>query len=172
MQYRIILYNVLTGLDCFSLYLMDHFEKTNLTKPNTPVAYPTKHHSEQKCAHFCSVWCIVGYRTSAFWELWICSTRASYIFEAPMTIGTLSLRSNSWRPSGTCIIRSENSLSPVRRQVIFWTNAGLLSIGSLGTFSTKYNHFHTRNFFFFFYFFFYFFFILFFFFSTQETDFY
>ena len=36
--------------------------------------YPTMHHSEQKCAHFCSEWCIVGYGTSALWDLWDCST--------------------------------------------------------------------------------------------------
>ena len=29
------------------------------------------HHSEQKCAHFCSEWCIVGYGTGALWNLWI-----------------------------------------------------------------------------------------------------
>ena len=27
--------------------------------------YPTMHHSEQKCAHFCSEWCIVGYGAAA-----------------------------------------------------------------------------------------------------------
>ena len=27
------------------------------------------HHSEQKCAHFCSGWSIVGYGTGAFWYL-------------------------------------------------------------------------------------------------------
>ena len=37
---------------------------------NAPVPYPTMHYSEQKCAHFCSEWCIVGYRTGAFWDLW------------------------------------------------------------------------------------------------------
>ena len=29
--------------------------------------------SEQKCAHFCSEWSIVGYVTGAFWDLWNCS---------------------------------------------------------------------------------------------------
>ena len=38
---------------------------------NAPVPYPTMHHSEQKCSHFCSEWCIVGYGTYAFWDLWI-----------------------------------------------------------------------------------------------------
>ena len=35
------------------------------------VPYPTLHHSEQKCTHFCSEWCIVGYGTGALWDLWI-----------------------------------------------------------------------------------------------------
>ena len=37
---------------------------------NAPVQYPTMLHSEQKCAHFCSEWSIVGYGTGAFWDLW------------------------------------------------------------------------------------------------------
>ena len=37
---------------------------------NAPVPYPTMQHSEQKCAHFCSECCIVGYGTGAFWDLW------------------------------------------------------------------------------------------------------
>ena len=36
---------------------------------NAPVPYPTIHHSEQKCAHFCSEWFIVGYGTGALWNL-------------------------------------------------------------------------------------------------------
>ena len=36
---------------------------------NAPVPYPTMHHSEQKYAHFCSEWCIVGYGTGAVWDL-------------------------------------------------------------------------------------------------------
>ena len=35
----------------------DQIHKSN----NAPVQYHTMHHSEQKCAHFCSEWCIVGY---------------------------------------------------------------------------------------------------------------
>ena len=37
---------------------------------NAPVPYPTMLHSEQKCAHFCSEWSIVGYVTGALWDLW------------------------------------------------------------------------------------------------------
>ena len=44
----------------------DQFFKSH----NALVPYPTMHHSEQKCAHFCSEWCIVGYGTGALWELW------------------------------------------------------------------------------------------------------
>ena len=46
---------------------MDQFHKSH----NAPVPYPTMHHSEQKCAHFCSEWCIVGYGTGALWDFWI-----------------------------------------------------------------------------------------------------
>ena len=38
---------------------------------NTPVTYPTMHHSEQKCEHFRSEWWFVGYGTGALWDLWI-----------------------------------------------------------------------------------------------------
>ena len=37
---------------------------------NAPVPYPTILYSEQKCAHFCSEWSIVGYVTGALWDLW------------------------------------------------------------------------------------------------------
>ena len=37
---------------------------------NAPVPYPTMLHSEQKCAHFCSEWNIVGCGTGAVWDLW------------------------------------------------------------------------------------------------------
>ena len=40
---------------------------------NSPIPYPTMLYSEQKCAHFCSEWSIVGYGTGAFWDLWNCS---------------------------------------------------------------------------------------------------
>ena len=39
---------------------------------NVPVPYPTMHHSEQKCVHFCFDLCIVGYGTGALWDLWYC----------------------------------------------------------------------------------------------------
>ena len=37
---------------------------------NAPVPYPRMLHSEQKCAHFCSEWSILGYGTGAFWDFW------------------------------------------------------------------------------------------------------
>ena len=52
---------------CFDLLLIDQFHKSQ----NAPVPYPTMQHSEQKCAHFCSGCCIVGYGTGAFWDLWM-----------------------------------------------------------------------------------------------------
>ena len=32
--------------------------------------YATMHHSKQKCTHLCSEWCIVGYETDALWDSW------------------------------------------------------------------------------------------------------
>ena len=51
---------------------IDHFHKSQ----NAPVPYPRIRHSEQKCAHFCSEWSILGYGTGAFWDLWIRSIGA------------------------------------------------------------------------------------------------
>ena len=42
----------------------------NHKSQTAPVPYPTMLHSEQKCAHFCSEWSIVGYGTGAVWDLW------------------------------------------------------------------------------------------------------
>ena len=53
------------------LLIIDQFHKSQ----NAPVPYPTMLHSEQKCAHFCSEWSIVGYGTDAFCDLWIRSTK-------------------------------------------------------------------------------------------------
>ena len=47
-----------SGLHLLWMSLMDQFR-------NTPAPYRTIHHSEQKCAHFCSEWCIVGYGIGA-----------------------------------------------------------------------------------------------------------
>ena len=47
---------------------------------NAPVPYHTMHHSEQECAHFCSEWCIVGYRTGALSDWWICPIQVSLEF--------------------------------------------------------------------------------------------
>ena len=44
-------------------------EWTNSQIPECTVPYPTMHQLEQKCAHFCSEWCIVGYVTGALWDL-------------------------------------------------------------------------------------------------------
>ena len=47
------------------------------------------HHSEQKCAHFCSVWRIVGYGTRALMDLWIRSVAGpQYILEFDQTMSS------------------------------------------------------------------------------------
>ena len=52
-----------------SSYQIDLIHKSH----NVPVLYPTMHNAEQKCAHFYSKWCIVGYEIGALWDLWDCS---------------------------------------------------------------------------------------------------
>ena len=63
-------YFVIYFLKCsilFDFIVIDPFHKSK----NAPDNYPTMLHSEQKCAHFCSEWSIVGYGTGAFRDLWI-----------------------------------------------------------------------------------------------------
>ena len=63
-----------------------------LKSQNAPVAYPTMLHSEQKCAHFCPEWSIVGYATGAFWDFLIRSIRQwSFSPEASFGLRVLSL---------------------------------------------------------------------------------
>ena len=38
---------------------------------NAPVEYTTMLQSENKCAHLCSEWSIVGWWTGTFWDMWI-----------------------------------------------------------------------------------------------------
>ena len=60
--------------DCPSVNLQDVRKIVQSHKShNAPFPYPTMHHSEQKCSHFCSEWCIVGYGIGALWDLWIWS---------------------------------------------------------------------------------------------------
>ena len=62
---------VLKFVYCIVLVAKLLVDGTNLTKPQLHlVADPTIHHSEQKCSHFCSEWCSVGYGTGALWDLW------------------------------------------------------------------------------------------------------
>ena len=59
---------------------------------NAPVPYLTMHHSEQKCAHFFSEWCIVRCRIGALWDF-------SYLVNWSATIVVqFTSRSASWFP--------------------------------------------------------------------------
>ena len=61
---------------------------------NAPVPYPTMHHSEQKCSHFCSECWIVGYGTGELWDLWLRSIDNKSILVwlmAPMANGLVPL---------------------------------------------------------------------------------
>ena len=48
----------------------EKFRDLNHESQKAPVPYPTVFHSEQKCAHFCAEWNLVGYKTGSFWDLW------------------------------------------------------------------------------------------------------
>ena len=65
------------SVDVFLSMIWSHTPAKNIPisqkSRNVPVQYPTIHHSEQKCAHFCSELGIVGYETGALWDLWIWS---------------------------------------------------------------------------------------------------
>ena len=67
LNHRVVICLIVPVMASRAVYSIDQFHKSQ----NAPVPYPTMPHSEQKCAHFCSEWCIVGYGTGAFWDLWI-----------------------------------------------------------------------------------------------------
>ena len=61
-----------------SCYWIDQSIKSH----NAPVPYPTMHHSEQKCAQFCSEWCIVGYGAGELWDVWTVKCELSWLILA------------------------------------------------------------------------------------------
>ena len=69
---------------------------TNLTieqihkSHDTPISYPKMHHSEQKCAHFSSEWCFVGYRAGAWRDLWGLPSKCSRHIKDPKEVQKMS----------------------------------------------------------------------------------
>ena len=64
--------------------------------------YPTIHHSEQKCPHFCSEWWIAGYETVTLLDLWDCSIPLEVFCWNPeadkkMFHGYFNQGTNSWQ---------------------------------------------------------------------------
>ena len=72
MQYHNIIWLALVLIAYYSVQATLPWQEIGQTHKshNAPVSYPTMHHSEQKCAHFWSELFIVGYGTSALWDLW------------------------------------------------------------------------------------------------------
>ena len=66
---------------------------------DAPVQCPTMHCSEQKCAHFCTEWCIEGSGISALWDLWIWSTAPLEItfIELWIKVGKFSVKLNAFK---------------------------------------------------------------------------
>ena len=70
-HYLIVTAGILAGNDISdsTVDLIELIPKSH----NAPVPYRTMNLSEQKCPHFCSEWCNVGYGTGILWYLWDCS---------------------------------------------------------------------------------------------------
>ena len=65
-------------MECLGLHITGSINQFHKSQ-NAPVPYPRMLHSEQKCTHFFSEWSILGYGTSAFWDLWIRSIATKYL---------------------------------------------------------------------------------------------
>ena len=71
-------YHSCNGTDCeATLHLLEdivcktgtHLSICNDKSHNAPAPYPTMHHSDQRCADFCSEWCILVYGTGVLCDL-------------------------------------------------------------------------------------------------------
>ena len=82
-------------------WLIEQFLKSH----NAAVPYPTMLHSEQKCAHFCSEWSLVGYGTGAICDLWIRS------------IAGWQSQSEKWNRFGILNRRGSTKNFPVTRYI-------------------------------------------------------
>ena len=120
---------------------VDRFHKSH----NTPVPYPTMYHSEQKCAHSCFEWCIVGYGTGTLWKYWIKLTEPTEPFSPKCSLFSrrhfemhfpeckllyldekfieICSPVSNWQYPST---GSDDGLAPVRRQAIIWTSDSLI----------------------------------------------
>ena len=86
---------------------------------NAPVPCPIIHHSEQKCVHFCSEWCIVGYGTGVLWDLWIWSIKLSHFTGLNHTVGIIHVPTVlSLRNGQNKFFRWWINRNPVERSVL------------------------------------------------------
>ena len=92
---------------------IDQFNKSH----NAPAIYPTIHHSEQKCAHFCSEWRFVGYGTGASWDLWDWSNAP--IWSHPMTFVLHSSAGGRFKKTYELLNLRALKISPVNKIHIF-----------------------------------------------------
>ena len=100
------------------------------------------HHSEQKCAHFCSEWCIVGYDSDALWDLWnwsIVVTKPSpHWWHQANTSTNVDLSSNGSR--GTYItkfIKSSQKYQLLKFVLILHITFSHISDGTMSSFLLK-----------------------------------
>ena len=59
--WRILDWEPLIQLLLFAPFVRTHWHRPNSHIQQEHVPFPIMYHSEQKCAHFCSEWCVVGY---------------------------------------------------------------------------------------------------------------
>ena len=111
-------------------FSIDHSNKSH----NALVSYPTMHHSEQKCAHFCSEWCIVGYGTGAFWDwsIWVVHHPHTVVKSSDMIIiigysmWHISDKDKTWIKLWTCNQSLHSSPAQVSHQVFILCVVGII----------------------------------------------
>ena len=101
---------------CFYMTTLNQIYKSD----NAPVTYPTMHHSEQKCAYFCSEWCAVGCETCVHCGIGLICYLASWWLAFPISAYDLDwfgrlLNSLNWKKIS---FNKRDSLPVVRRSQI------------------------------------------------------
>ena len=108
---------------------IDQFHKSQ----NAPLPYPRMLQSEQKCAHFCSEWSILGYGRGAFWDLWIRPILLQYVQKPVSQVDELIIYM-SWKthfdpPCILMILLSQNTYNQEMCKILTSSDHKFLSQG-------------------------------------------
>ena len=111
----------------------------NLINPTMHLPHSTQHcTSDQKCAQFCSEWCIGGFGTSVFWDSWGCSILSTF----PLFVGhrqNAPLYTIDTRTSITCSAR-HSSISQMINEVLICCELKKLIVLLFSYWNTTYSH--------------------------------